>query len=359
MRTKVKRFLVAMASAVALLLPFTASDPAPAAVAAPLSVRVDGNRFINGDGVTVQLKGVNFSGTQYACVEGWGMFDAPATPASITALKTWGVNTVRLPLNESCWLGINKVKVAYSGQTYRTAITNWVNQLTTAGLYVIVDMHWNAAGTAKAMEQKAMADRDHGPAYWSSVASTFKANPAVVFDLYNEPYPDRNRDTTAAWRCVRDGGTCAGVSFQSAGMQELLNAVRATGATNPVLVAGPEYAGSLKRWLEFQPTDPINQTAASVHIYGLPLGSPYDNTARWGEMLPTAAQVPVVIGEYGDTDCTHRLTDKLLPYADTHGLSYLAWGWVVGNCRDEPSLIKDYKGTPSNWGVGVKAHYTK
>lgn len=321
---------------------------------APMSLKVFGNRFINQRNATIQLRGVNFSGTQYACAEGWGIFDAPATDASITALKSWKVNAVRLPLNESCWLGINRVKAAYSGVNYRNAIAAWVNKLTAASIYVIVDMHWNAPGTAKALDQKPMADRDHAPAYWTSVANTFKTNPAVVFDLYNEPYPDRNRDTTAAWRCVRDGGTCAGVGFTAAGSQELVNAVRATGATNVVLVSGPEYAGSVKRWLEFKPTDPANQLAASVHIYGQPLGSPYDDTTRWPEMTALKASTPIVMGEIGDSDCTHRFSDKVTAYANTNLISWFAWGWVVSDCAGEPSLLKDYSGTPSGFGVGIK-----
>jgi hypothetical protein len=142
-------------------------------------------------------------------------------------------------------------------------------------------------------------------------------------------------------------------------MQELVKAVRASGATNPILVPGPEYAGSLRRWLEFKPVDPLNQLVASVHIYGAPLGSPYDDPKRWPEIDKVAAKVPVVIGEMGDTDCTHKFTDKLTAYADSRNISYLAWGWVVGDCADEPSLLKDYKGTPSGFGAGLKATLLK
>lgn len=346
-----KKYVIAAMLSVAALFVGQASM-----AATPLSIQVAGNHLVNGTGDTVVLKGVNFSGTQYACVEGWGIFDAPATDASVTALKSWKINAVRLPLNEQCWLGINGVKAAYGGVNYRNAVAAWANKLTAAGLYVIVDMHWNAPGTAKAKDQKAMADRDHANDYWKSVATTFKSNPAVLFDLYNEPYPDRNRGTTAAWKCVRDGGACAGVTFTAAGSQEMLNSVRGTGAKNVVLVSGPEYAGSLNRWTEFKPVDSLNQLAASVHIYGQPLGSPYDDPSRWGEVSTLAKTTPVVIGEMGDSDCTHRFIDKLMPFADSNGLSYFGWGWVVSDCADEPSLIKDYKGTPSNYGVGLKNH---
>ena len=34
-------------------------------------------------------------------------------------MKTWHINTVRLPLNEACWLGLPNVKPQYRAQPYR------------------------------------------------------------------------------------------------------------------------------------------------------------------------------------------------------------------------------------------------
>src|SRR5262249_11114689 len=210
-------------------------------------------------------------------------------------------------------------------------------KLNANGLYVIVDEHHTHDGTGLATGQQPMPNRDHANDYWKSVASYFKNSPAVIFDLFNEPYPDNNQDTTAAWTCVRDGGTCPRVSYTAAGMQEMLNSVRSTGATNPVLIGGPEYAGTLDRWLEFKPNDPANQLAASVHIYGLPLGSPYDDPTLWDkEITPVANKVPIVMGEIGETDCAHTFIDKLMPWADAHNLSYMGWGWVTSKCNSEP-----------------------
>ena len=49
-------------------------------------------------------------------------------------------------LNESCWLGVQKVNPAYSGLVYQQAIKQYVNALNTAGMYVIVDMHFSSKG---------------------------------------------------------------------------------------------------------------------------------------------------------------------------------------------------------------------
>ncbi len=179
---------------------------------------------------------MNRSGTQYACVEGWGIFDGPTDDAALSRIADWGANAVRVSLNETCWLGINGVDPTYSGETYRTAIREYVDRLNAAGLRVILDLHWTAPGEALATDQQPMADRDHAPDFWRSVAQEFKHNRSVVFDLFNEPYPDSNASSTAAWECVRDGGTCPGVPYVAAGMQELVDAVRETGARNVVMV---------------------------------------------------------------------------------------------------------------------------
>ena len=202
-----------------------------------------------------------------------------------------------------------------------------------------------------------MADRDHAPAFWSSVATTFKNNHAVLFDLFNEPYPDSNRDSAAAWSCVLNGGACPGVNFTAAGMQEMTTAVRNTGATQPILIAGPQYAGVVDKWLQYKPNDPLNQLVASIHIYGLPLDSPCRLQSCWdATMAPLATTTPIVIGEMGDTDCTSRFSPPLMTWADAHGVSYTPWAWNVSNCAGDPSLITNYNGTPTAYGVGVRNH---
>jgi hypothetical protein len=316
---------------------------------------VVGNQLVDRAGRTVRLLGANRSGTQYACAEGWGFFDGPTDDAAIAAMRGWGMNAVRVSLNESCWLGINGAPADYSGASHRAAIQGLVQRINARGMHVVLDLHWNAPGSQLAMGQQPMADRDHAPAFWRSVATTFKDNPSVVFDLYNEPYPDHNRNTTAAWTCVRDGGTCPGVPFTAAGSQEMLDAVRSTGATNVVMVGGPQYAGAVDRWMEFRPTDPLGQLAASVHVYG-PDWAPCSTPSCWnGPLAALSRQVPVVVGELGTHEfCDSRFTDPFMDWADLNGISYLGWSWVVADCAAEPSLITSYTGTPTTYGAALR-----
>jgi hypothetical protein len=54
--------------------------------AATLVVNVSGNHLVDASGAPIQLRGVNRSGTEYACVQYGGPFDGPSDQASVTAI---------------------------------------------------------------------------------------------------------------------------------------------------------------------------------------------------------------------------------------------------------------------------------
>lgn len=322
------------------------ASPARAATSTTVSVRVQGNQLVNPAGAPMRLLGVNRSGTEFACVQGWGLFDGPSDAASIAAIAGWQVNAVRVPLNEDCWLGINGVSSTYGGSAYRSAITGYVSRLHAAGLAAVLDLHWNAPGTQKATGQQLMADADHAPAFWRSVATTFKSDPGVVFDLYNEPHG-------ISWSCWRDGCTTS-AGWKAAGMQSLLTAVRGTGARNVVLAGGLNWAGDLSGWLANKPYDSAGQLAASAHLYNF---SQCSTATCWDQTVaPVAARVPVVTGEVGENDCAASFVDSYLPWADAHGVSYLGWTWNTWDCGSGPALISSYDGTPTTFGAAVRRH---
>jgi hypothetical protein len=323
------------------------------AAASSLLIHVQGNELVNSAGSVVTLHGVSRSGTEYMCVQNGGIFDGPSDAASVAAMASWGINAVRVPLNEDCWLGINGASPG--GAAYQTAIENYVSLLNSYGLYAILDLHWSAPGTTLATGQEPMPDQDHSPAFWTSVATAFKGNPAVIFDLFNEPYPDSNQDTTAAWQCVLNGGTCPGVSYTAAGMQELLNAVRASGATNVVMSPGVQYANTLDDWLQYEPSDPLHQLAASFHGYNFNICT---TASCWNsELAPVAAVVPLISGEIGEDDQADSYIDAYMAWANALGVSYLAWTWDTWGCSSGAVLISDYHGTACpGYGAGYEAH---
>ena len=355
--------------------PTTSSSPTPTPTPTPSptssgsatapQLHVSANKLVNASGQTVVLHGVDRSGTEYACVQGNGIFDGPNDQASITAMKNWGVNAVRVPLNEACWNAESYVNSAYAGANYISAIKAYVSLLNANGMVAILDLHWTdgaysgpgaGCSSAQATCQKPMPDAAQAIPFWTSVANTFKSNNAVIFDLFNEPYPDQATGSeTAGWQCDLNGGTCSGISYQVAGMQSMVNAVRSTGAANVLMVSGLAWTNDLTQWLTYKPTDPDNNIVASWHSYNFNACS---NQACWtSQIAPVAAKVPVITGEFGENDCADGYVTPLMNWMDTQGISYLAWAWNADfACSSGPGLITDYTGTPTGYGAGVEAH---
>jgi endoglucanase len=352
--------------------PQDAGPPPPPVSSHGLSLKVSGNQLLDANSKPVRLLGVNRSGAEGKCIQGgtppnslgWDIYDSPTDLASAQAIVSWHANAVRLPLNEDCWFGINGVNPLYGGANYQKVIADYVATLHQAGLYVILDLHWNAPGNIPALDQQPMPDADHSVDFWKAVATRFASDPAVVFDLYNEPYVYSNymqNPNGDPWQCWLNGCTLntyvtggtpymQSLSWNAVGMQALVNAVRGTGAKNPIMVGGLGWANDLSGWLAHKPNDPQNALIASWHNY--PNQNCTDSTCWNATIGPVAAQVPVVIGETGDAICSGTtLVDGELPWADAHGVSYLGWTWNAWQGYCEDVLITDYSGTPTaNYG---------
>ncbi len=384
----------------------------------PLVVKVQGNRLVDGSGNTLQLRGANYSGYEAACILGYcgndasGAQDGQANGPKLAEMATWHINVIRFPLNEASWFGLTTYDATGASRkadltgNYQTQILNQVNAATAAGFYVILDLHWSGPNARipgqtglqpitpfESSVQQPMADADHSIAFWTSVATMFKGYPNLLFELFNEPYMDfatgdqwtcwlagctqtqvMTGSLAAASTAVVGGGTIASFyglpdahgntnawryaySWQSAGMQQMLNAVRATGATNVVLVGGIGWAAEMSGWLAHAPADPLGQIGAVWHAYpncntvGASCATiPAWGTAEYGYVQAIAAQYPVVITETGDhistTVATPPFDSVVLPWADQYGISYLGWTWDLWGAADDV-LVKDSAGNPT------------
>ena len=343
----------------------TATEVVPVTGSAP-QLHVSGNKLVAANGNTVVLHGVDRSGTEYECVQGNGIFDGPNDQASITAIKSWGpVNAVRVPLNEACWNAESYVSSAYAGANYISAIQSYVNLLNANGIVAILDLHWtdgtytgssSGCSSQQAVCQKPMPDAAGAIPFWTSVANTFKGNDAVIFDLFNEPYASRadNNNSAEGWQCWETGSPCTGISYQVAGMQQMVNAVRSTGANNVLMLGGEEYSNDLTGWLQYEPTDPDHNLVASWHSYNF--NSCSSQSCWTSQVAPVAASVPVVAGEIGESDCAGGYITPLTTWLESQNISFLAWAWNADfACSSGPGLITDYTGTPTAYGAAYKS----
>ena len=325
-----------------------------------LGLEIAGGKLETLAGAPLRLLGVDRSSGEYSCVDrgSTSVFAGPTDAAAIAAIVAWHTNAIRLPLNEDCWLGINGADAGLRGRPYRAAVERFAAALNAAGLYVILDLHWAAPGRILATEQWPMADANHAPAFWRSLAATFKGDRAVLFDLFNEPF-------ITSWRCWRDGcltafkdSTGRTVRYRTAGMQQLVDAVRSTGAANPIMLGGLAWSSDESQWLRWEPSDPDHQLAVSFHTYDF---SGCNAASCWNQTIaPLTAQVPVLTDEFGEQGCTDTYANSYMAWADAHDISYLGWAWNATSsgwdCSSGPSLITNWSGTPTAYGIGLQRH---
>jgi Cellulase (glycosyl hydrolase family 5) len=321
-------------------------------------LHVSGNRLLDGQGRPVEFQGVDRSGTEYACIQGWGIFDGPSDPRSVHAIASWRVNLVRIPLNEDCWLGINGAKRKYSGARYRTAIVNYVRLLHRYGIYAELSLIWAAPGAYPATYQSGGPDADHSLTVWSELARTFMHDPNVILAPWGETVVDA--------KCFLRGGVCEAtfgpqnIPYRVAGMQQAVNVMRAAGYEGVISIPGIDYANDLSQWLTHEPRDPRRQLIAEAHVYGKNVCGTvqcFQTTLR-----PVAQRVPLLLAEVGESydgsDCGTSHISTIVNWADSHHVSYAAWTWDTwGNCG---ALINDYAGSPRGpYGAWIKAHYAR
>ncbi|MBN9613606.1 MAG: cellulase family glycosylhydrolase, partial [Actinobacteria bacterium] len=243
----------------------TADGPAQPNTPKP---KVSGNKLIDTRTGKIWVpRGASVPSLAYACVQGWTP-DVYFSLEGAKAMASWGMDVVRFPLNQDCWLGTDGAPEQPGSGTaaeYRERVKRWVDWSHQAGLAVILDLHWSAAPGYRAEDQQAMTD-SQSVTFWEQVAAVYAGDPSVMFELFNEPYnwPNPSLD----WQCWRDGGCELSVKNQSewpqpedptftvSGMQDLVDAVRGTGAKQPVIVNGLNYANDLPAWLRYRPTDP-------------------------------------------------------------------------------------------------------
>ena len=185
--------------------------------------------------------------------------------------------------------------------------------------------------------------------FWQQVATLYKGYSNVQFELFNEPHP-------ASWSCwnapctitndtvYSDDCHCTKTeSYQSVGLQALLNAVRGTGAKNLAIVAGMNWGYDLSQVPHFGLKG--SNIVYDTHPYPYNDKQPSNWDASFGNLT---RYYPVISAESGEYDCGTTYMGKLLAYFDAHHIGWVAWSWTMdGDVCGYPRLIQDFNGTPS------------
>ncbi len=329
-----------------------AASPLPYHEFANGPYQVSGNQIIGADKTPYIFHGLARDGLEFECTGDPAMdsahlaFLGPGTSGS-GGTYWWG-NTVRLPLSEGFWFH-GDAQAQCTAAQYQALVKTVVDNLTALKLNVVLALMWvDAGGTVSGSGAGYQLPDADSVLFWQSVAGIYKSYSNVLFELYNEPHPP----TWSCWAAgcaINDTDTHppAVYSYQGVGMQALVDAVRGTGATNVVLIAGMNWGFDLSQSQQaaYLITDSGNNLAYDTHPYNYPGKQSTDWDTAFGFLTATS---PVMSLESGDYTCTTSYMAPLLAYFDAHSMSWVGWAWYTGgSVCSYPEVISDWQGTPA------------
>lgn len=281
----------------------------------PVFSRVEGNHLLDTRGRVIMPYGVTLDALAHQ-----GSEQTAAAQESLLkgAITEWCTNFIRLeiaparlfdqrPFDQSYVRAI-EAEVAYAASWDQNVI-------------LAAQTQWDRGG-ARSANPTAQTVR-----FWKMVAPLFKSDPRVWFDLFNEPRLNAGSGA-ATWQVWQQGGIVDGVAY--VGMQQLVEAVRGTGASNLIFVEGP-YSGATLAGLAG------HQLAGAGIAYAVHTHAPR-TPAQWDARFGNAsAIVPVLDDEWGqsavDKNCSPNAgtwVPQFLAYLRDHRIGLGVSGFQPG-----------------------------
>ena len=176
------------------------------------------------------------------------------TPQEVDYFVEKGMNTFRIPFR---WERLQQSQNASLNTVELGRLESIVDYATSQGAHVVLDPHNYARYFGNVIGSGSLPYESYND-FWTRLADEFKDNDKVIFGLMNEP----NTMPTEQWGAAAQGA---------------INAIRATGADNLILVPGNGWTGAhswLQNWYGTSNatvmggiTDPTNNFAFDVHQY--------------------------------------------------------------------------------------------
>jgi endoglucanase len=201
-----------------------ASVPDGSPVATHGMLRVVGNRVVGKHGAPVALRGMSLF---------WSQWSGTLYSASVVATlaREWNANVVRAAM------GVDQGGYLTNPDAERARVITVVDAAIAEGIYVIIDWH----------DHDATQHTDAARAFFVDMATRYGNVPNVLFEVFNEPDYE-------TWTAVK------------AYAEDVIGAIRATGAENLVIVGSPTWSQDV----DVAAANPItNRTnvAYTLHFY--------------------------------------------------------------------------------------------
>jgi hypothetical protein len=329
---------------------------------APLPLKVVGNQLLDNTGQAVRLRGVNCASLEWS-----NDGDGHILKTIEVAVKEWRANLIRLPLTQDRWFG-KAPDQQDAGAGYRATVRQVVDLCASNDAYIILDLHWSDAGEwGKNIGQHNLPDQN-SVLFWKDLASVYQNNPAVLFDLYNEPaHINWDQWFKGGPLTETDKKTKVTLTYESVGLPALLAAIRSTGAKNVIVAGGINWTyevGGIMDGREL--SDPTgNGVIYANHPYPHSYaGIGLETIAQWAARIEAFAQkYPVIMTEFGSIEKMwafpkewnyndEKWNREMIRVLEEHHWSWTAWDF---HPTAWPCLISDWNYTPTpKFGVWVK-----
>ena len=299
------------------------------------------------------LTGVNIDSLE------WSVRGERILRSTLVAIDDWKSKIIRLPLKDDFWFGTTPDQKD-GGASYRELVDNTITIAANRGAYVMLDLH------------RFRAPQHAHLAFWQAVAAKYKDNPAVIFEIFNEPH-----DTS--WEIWRNGGFVEDKNapaaedtfltpeekaknakgFHAVGMQALVDAVRSTGAKNIIVAGGLDWSYDLSGVAQGFALDDKggNGIVYATHIYA--------GKRDWqNKVLVVAAKYPIIVSEFGANtqkfsfipaeaqEDAATWVPRIFGFLQKNNLNWTAFSF---HPKSAPNILESWDYTPTpEWGAFVK-----
>jgi len=311
---------------------------------APLAV--SGNSIIQGPtGAPIVLRGVNRSGMEYSEPDEEGFVSAAGiSRAEIRWItQQWRANIIRIPFNQDWALNGRR---GWTAEDYLSDLDRIIAWASSYGAYAMLDLQWLDADNPFGPDRQFVPPLPNSdtPRLWATLARRYESEPAVLFDILNEPHDPVPGDARPLPR--HDGGFYP-ASHRRVTMAEwqpwarrLLNEIRAVHPQALIFVSGTNWGYDLRG----MPLSGVANIVYATHVYR----NKGETRSQWTEAFGRLARTqPVFAAEWGGGDADLDWGRRLAAYFDQTGIGWCAWSWA-----DQPHLVTRY--APTRFGDLVR-----
>jgi hypothetical protein len=305
---------------------------------------VSGNQIrLASSGRRILLRGVNRSGLEYSEPAERGFRDAAGLSDGEIArmVREWNASVIRLPFNQD-W--VLRGRGGRPGDEYLAEIDSVIRSAAAFGAYTVLDLQWlTADATYGAGNFVAPLPNGDSIALWRLLADRYRDEPAVLFDLFNEPHDALPDDPHPL---VRPDGSAVEGGRRTVTMEDwrewavrLIREIREVHPAAVIFVSGVDWGYDL-RGMPFEEEGLVYST----HVYR-------NKGEYWGDWFAAfghlSAVAPVFAGEWGGGADDVEWGERLADFFDEFEMGWTAWSW-----SDDPRLERD--GEPTAFGELVR-----